>query len=143
MPPAPLQMTAAEIEALLATAYPQAVRLCTIDLVEPGRVMCRSATSADDLRPGGTISGPTMMALVDLAAYVLTLATIGPATDAVTSHLSIHFLRRPPPGELLVTARTLRRTRHQLVSAAEVCATAQPDNLVAHATTTYALPPPG
>ena len=56
------------------------------------------------LRPGGTVSGPSMMALADLAAYVVILAHIGPEALAVTTNLNINFLRKPEPGDLIAPA---------------------------------------
>jgi acyl-coenzyme A thioesterase PaaI-like protein len=139
MPTAALKMTIADLEAFLASEFPQAIEMATIAALEPGRVQCRSRTNAADLRPGGTLSGPTMMALVDLTAYLLVLASIGPVALAVTSHLSIHFLRKPQPGDLLATAALLRLSRRQLVCAVEVHSDGEPDP-VAHATVTYAIP---
>jgi acyl-coenzyme A thioesterase PaaI-like protein len=139
MPTAALKMTIADLEAFLSTEFPQAIDMAAITALEPGRVQCRSRTNTADLRPGGTLSGPTMMALVDLTAYLLVLASIGPVALAVTSHLSIHFLRKPQPGDLLATAALLRLSRRQLVCAVEVHSDGEPDP-VAHATVTYAIP---
>ena len=64
--------------------------------------------SADNLRPGGTLSGPTLMTMADTAMYFLLLSRLGPVALAVTTSLSINFLRRPPPADLLATARLLK-----------------------------------
>jgi uncharacterized protein (TIGR00369 family) len=93
---------------------------------------------ADLVRAGGTLSGPAMMALADRSAYYLTLAHVGPAPSAVTANLAIHFLLRPQPGDITATATMLRLGRRLAVSSVELCAAEQ---LVAHATVTYALPP--
>ena len=92
------------------------------------------------LRPGGTESDPTMMALVDLGAYVAILASLGPVILAVTTSLNINFLRRPRPGPLVADCRLIKLGRRLAVAEAEITAEGHPD-LVAHATATYALPP--
>jgi len=86
---------------------------------------------------GGTMSGPALMALADRAAYYLTLALVGPVADAVTSNLAIHFLVRPQPGDITATATMLRIGTRLVVSSVDMHAAEQ---LVAHATVTYALP---
>jgi uncharacterized protein (TIGR00369 family) len=90
------------------------------------------------LRAGGTISGPAMMALADTAAYFLTLAQAGPVASAATANLDIHFLSRPEPVDVLATATLLRLGRRLSVAAVDL---RSGDDLVAHATVTYALPP--
>jgi uncharacterized protein (TIGR00369 family) len=89
------------------------------------------------LRAGGTISGPSMMALADRAAYYLTLALVGPVPSAVTANLSIQFLIRPAPADIIATATMLRLGRRLAVSAVDLEVQGE---LVAHATVSYALP---
>ncbi len=139
MPTAPLHMTAAEIVAFLAAEFPQAKGLVAIEHLEPGRVVCRRAIGEANLRPGGTVSGPTMMALADTAAYFLVLASVGPVALAVTSHLSIEFLRKPRPADLLATADLLRLSKRQMVCTVAVHSDGDADP-VAHVTCTYAIP---
>jgi uncharacterized protein (TIGR00369 family) len=69
-------------------------------LVKPG--------DAGDLRPGGTISGPTVMTLADSAAYMVLVSRIGPQALAVTTNLNCDFIRRPQPGELVADASVLK-----------------------------------
>lgn len=140
MPTAPLHMTAAEIAAFLAGEFPQAEGVAKIEHLEPGRVVCRRAIGHANLRPGGTVSGPTMMALADTAAYFLVLACVGPVALAVTSHLSIEFLRKPRPTDLLATADLLRLSKRQMVCTVAIHSDGEPDP-VAHVTCTYAIPP--
>jgi acyl-coenzyme A thioesterase PaaI-like protein len=82
-----------------------------------------------------------MMALADVAAYYLVLASVGPVALAVTQHLSIHFLRKPPLADLLATADLLRLSKRQAVCTVEIHTEGDPDP-VAHATVTYAIPAP-
>jgi uncharacterized protein (TIGR00369 family) len=141
-PAVPLKMTAAEIVAFLASEFPLAVVSTSIEALEPGRLVCRRVTSVSNMRPGGTLSGPTMMALVDTAAYCLVLACSGPLALAVTSQLSIHFLRKPQLRDLIATATVLRLGRRQMVCTVELHSDGDADP-VAHATVTYAIPAAG
>ena len=94
------------------------------------------------LRPGGTLSGPTLMTLADTAMYYLVLAHVGPVSLAVTSNLTIHFLRRPAPRDLLAEARMLRLGGRSAVGDVVIRSDGDPAP-VAHATVAYALPPAG
>lgn len=100
-------------------------------------------TAAEHLRPGGTVSGPTLMALADTAMYASLLARLGlPAATSVTSNLEMHFLRRPLPGRLTVRCRLLkvgRRLAVGTIAFSNVEGESTGDDLCAHATVTYAL----
>lgn len=98
-------------------------------------------TNASHLRPGGTVSGPALMALVDLAMYVVVLAHIGPVELAVTTNLNINFLRKPSPGRLLGKARLLKLGRSLAVGDVIISTEAAPDVAIAHASLTYSIPP--
>ena len=76
--------------------------------VEHGRARVRLAYSDKFIRPGGTISGPTMMMLADFALYLAVLSAIGPVALAVTINFNINFLRRPAPRDLIADARMLK-----------------------------------
>ena len=91
----------------------------------------------DLMRAGGTISGPALMALADTAAYFVTLVHAGPVPSAATANLDIHFLVRPKPAEIIAIATMLRLGRRLAVSKVDLLSG---DDLVAHATVTYALP---
>ena len=91
-------MTVEEVERFLAAEFPQAFHPqsgLTIEKVWLGGCRIRLAYSDKFIRPGGTISGPTMMTLSDFALYVAVLAAIGPVALAVTINLNINFLRKP------------------------------------------------
>ncbi len=92
------------------------------------------------LRPGGTISGPAMMALADYALYAAILANIGPVALAVTTSLSFNFLRKPGAHGLVAECRLLKLGRRLAVGEVRITATGA-DDLVCHATGTYAIPP--
>ena len=92
-------------------------------------------------RPGGTVSGPTIMMLADVGMYVAILASIGWVPLAVTTNLNINFLRKPAPGALIAECRLLKLGKRLAVG--EVVIRSEGDeDLVAHATSTYSIPPP-
>lgn len=92
------------------------------------------------VRPGGTISGPTMFQLADVTSYVAILADLGePAIDAVTTTLTINFLARPSPEALTCEATVLRRGRRQVVCDTRIHS-GEDRVLVAQASCIYALP---
>lgn len=140
MPAAPLLMTAEEVSAFVAAQFPQSEGMAKLVHLEPGRLVCRRFVTQANLRPGGTVSGPTMMALADTAAYFLVLVSVGPVELAVTSQLSIQFLRKPRLADLLATAELLRLSKRQMVCTVAIHSDGE-DDPVAHVTATYAIPP--
>jgi len=135
------RMDAAALNAFLLRAFPEAdpERMARVTDVAPGRVMLRAPTSSANLRPGGVISGPTLMSLADTAAYALVLAHIGEVAMAVTSSLSIHFLRGAKPGELVAEASLLKLGR-RLATCEVLMWTEGRDRAAAKATVVYAIP---
>ncbi|MBO1039106.1 PaaI family thioesterase [Brucella pituitosa] len=92
------------------------------------------------LRPGGTVSGPSLFALADVAAYAAILGHIGPVALAVTTNLNINFLRKATPGTVKALARILKLGKRLAVL--EISLTSDETNeLIAHATATYSIPP--
>jgi uncharacterized protein (TIGR00369 family) len=92
------------------------------------------------IRPGGSVSGPTMFKIADLTAWVAIISERGPrAIDAVTANMTINFLARPAPHDLICHARLLRLGRRLAISECQLF-TEGDDNMVAHATCTYAMP---
>src|SRR5258708_38496665 len=109
--PIPL-LDAAGVNALLRKAFPGATpeAFPTVVEVAPGRVKVMAAYREDQLRPGGVISGPTLMSLSDTAAYALVLAHIGDQLMAVNSSLTSNFLRGARPGHIHAQAEMLRHS---------------------------------
>lgn len=93
------------------------------------------------LRPGGTVSGPAMFALMDVAAYFCILSVIGPVALAVTTNCSIDFMRRPPPGRLLCRMELIKLGRSLAVCDGRIFGEGAEDKPVARATLTYSIPP--
>lgn len=108
--------------------------------VAPGAVVLRLVPNERHLRPGGTVSGPTLFALADVGAYCAVLAHIGPVALAVTTNLNINFLRKPEPGPLACTCRLLKLGKRLAVVEASIF-DEDGEDLVAHATATYSIPP--
>lgn len=135
------RMTAAELEAFIDREFPQARQFGTVlEHLEPGRVRLRLPVGDGHLRPGGTVSGPSLMTLADTAFYYLVLSMVGPVGLAVTTHLSIDFLRRPEPADVLADAEMLKLGRRLAVG--RVTMTSAGDaRPIAHATLTYSIPP--
>jgi len=115
----------------------------TVDEAGPGFARARLVFSERLIRPGGTLSGPVQMALADAAMYAAVMSSIGHVEMAVTSNLSINFLEKPAPADLIAEATVLRRGRRiafcevRLLSPGE---TEGKEILVAHVTGSYALP---
>ncbi len=139
--PAPaLLMNAETIGDFLAEQFPQALTT-GIEIVEirVDGVTLRMPCEERHLRPGGTVSGPTLMMLADTATFFAILARIGPEAMAVTSNLEMSFLRRAPPGVLVANSRLLKLGRQLAVATVEISHSEDP-RPVAHATVTYSLP---
>ena len=136
-----LRMDAGGIMDFADEVFPQVRGDFAIEALEPGRLVLRLQIEERHLRPGGTVSGPSMFALADCAAYFLTLAHIGPVALAVTTSASLDFMRKPAAGvDLLCEARMLKLGR--LLSVCDMLITSEGDaRPVARASMTYAIPP--
>jgi len=136
------RMSASAIDAYLDEVFPQlhyGGRTYFIEEVGPMTARMRCDYHEKHLRPGGTISGPTMMALADLALYAAILAQIGPVGLAVTTSLNFNFLRKPDQAALLAEAKLLKLGKRLAVG--EVCLYSQGEaEMVCHATGTYSIP---
>ena len=136
-------LTAKEIEELLAKEFSQVFRQgsgLSIEQVGAESITVRHRYHERMIRPGGTISGPTMMALADFAMYVAVLAAIGPVPLAVTINLNINFLRKPAQTDLLAEARLMKLGKRLAVGEVTIFSDGQ-DEPVAHVTSTYSIPP--
>jgi uncharacterized protein (TIGR00369 family) len=136
-------MTIDEVHAFLETDFPQIHtdgRVFTLSAIRNGGVTMMLDPSDRHLRPGGTVSGPALFTLADVAAYAAVLAHVGPVALAVTTNLTINFLRLPQPKRLVCDARILKLGKRLAVIEASIFQD-DPDELVAHATATYSIPP--
>src|SRR5260370_33967091 len=127
-----------ELERFLRNEFPQVFKAgsgLSIEEIWHGGAQVRQAYREDFIRPGGTISGPTMMALADFAMYVAVLAAIGPVPLAVTTNLSINFLRRPRAADLLAEAKLMKLGK-PLAAGEEAIRALRAVELCAHAPST-------
>ena len=135
-------LNADEIAEILRKEFPQAFyEGCglTIERVDHGSIRVRRHFHEDYIRPGGTISGPTMMELADFAMYVAVFSAVGPMPLAVTTNLNINFLRKPAPSDLLADAKLLKVGKRLAVGEVSIYSDGM-DEPVAHVTSTYSLP---
>ena len=130
-----------ELSQFVRKSFPQAdAYQWSIEDLVAGSIRVRMKIDDDHLRPGGTISGPTMFALADIAAYLGILAHIGKVALAVTTSLNINFLAKPLPGDLVADCRLVKLGKRLAVCEIHIMSTAN-DTIVAQATATYSIPP--
>jgi uncharacterized protein (TIGR00369 family) len=135
-------MSVEQLERFLAAEFPQVFHAASglsIEEVWHGGGRVRQAYQAQFIRPGNTISGPTMMALADFAMYVGVLASIGPVPLAVTINLSINFLRKPTARDLIAECRLLKLGKRLAMGEVTIRSDGM-DEPVAHVTSTYSIP---
>lgn len=131
--------TKEEIAAFLAVEFPQTK--CTVDAVGHLGATVRHTVGVDELRPGGTVSGPVLMAVADVALYVAILGEIGIVPLVVTTNLTINFMRKPSAAAPIVgVCRLLKLGRVLAVGEVALYSEGQ-DAPVAHVVGTYSIPP--
>lgn len=136
------KMSVAELEQFLRVEFPQAFANGDIRVERADGETCllRERYSDRMLRPGGTVSGPTLMALADCAMYVVLLSAIGPVGLAVTTNLNINFLRKGEAGQdVLAAAKILKLGKRLAVGEVTLLSGNSPDP-IAHVTATYSIP---
>jgi uncharacterized protein (TIGR00369 family) len=139
----PLMMTVEELERFLTAEFPQVFHPesgLAIEALWDGGCRVRQRYREASIRPGGSISGPTMMALADFAMYVAVLGAIGPVALAVTINLNINFLRKPIGRDLTAKAHLLKLGKRLATGEVTIFADGE-DAPVAHVTSTYSIPP--
>jgi uncharacterized protein (TIGR00369 family) len=136
-----MKMTQAELTAFLASEFPQMrSQNFRIDHWDGATLRLTMPIGEQNLRPGGTVSGPAMMTLADCAAYLLLLGLIGPVALAVTTNLNINFLRKPGLGDLSAAATMLKLGKTLAIIELSLFSDGV-DGPVAHSVLTYAIPP--
>lgn len=136
-----LAMSAGEVSDYITEVFPQVAHHgFEIEHLAPGEIGISMKITDRDLRPGGTVSGPTMFTLADCASYLIILAHIGKVALAVTTNLNINFLNKPGEADLVANARLLKLGKRLAICDIEIRSRGQ-DALVAHATATYSIPP--
>ena len=135
------KITTQEFNALMAREMPWAVEVgMTADAIGRGTATVRLPFDDSMLRPGGTVSGPTMMALADATMYAVVLGALGIVKLAVTTSFTINFLHRPGRADLMAEGRLLKLGKRLAVIEVTLHSDSH-DAPVAHATGTYSIPP--
>ena len=132
------KMDAAELQGFLEEAFSQ----FPMRVLEVGPMfsVIEQETGNHHLRPGGTVSGPTLMTMADTGLYSAILAQLGPVAMAVTTNLNINFLSKPEPGLLRAETRLLKLGKRLAVGEVTITCNNNPEP-VAHVTGTYSIPP--
>lgn len=131
-------MTPADLNAFFKDAFPNGRAI--VERADGETAICRLPFDPGSIRPGDTVSGPTMMSLADTVVYALILSRIGLQPMAVTTNLSINFLRMPGRADLIAEARMLKLGKSLAVSEVAIRADGA-DAPCAHAVVTYSIPP--
>src|SRR5260370_1667288 len=136
------KMSVTELEKFLHLEFPQAFSAgdITIESADGASCLLRQRYSDRMLRPGGTVSGPTLMALADFAMYVVLLSAIGPVGLAVTTKLNLNFLRKRQPGQdVLAAAKALKLGQRRAVGWVTLLSWLSPAP-IGQLTSTYSIP---
>lgn len=136
-----LKLNAGEVAAYLKDVFPQTAEEFVIETLEPMRAVVRMNVQQHHLRPGGTVSGPSMFALADVGIYIAVLGMIGQVKLAVTTNANIDFMRKPAAGvDLLAECRLLKLGR--VLAVGDVLLRSEGlEAPVARAALTYSIPP--
>ena len=127
-----------ELAAFLAAEFPQTK--CTVESVGGGAATVRHAIGVQELRPGGTVSGPVLMTVADVALYVAIMGEIGIVPLIVTTNLSINFMRKPAADRAIVGVCTLMKLGQSLAVGEVSLFSEGSDEPVAHVVGTYSIP---
>ncbi|MEC7984533.1 MAG: PaaI family thioesterase [Myxococcota bacterium] len=133
-----IELPMPELERYLHRIYPQTQNRFTILRLTDHELDMQLHVNADDIRPGGTLSGPCMFTLVDCAFYALVLSQVGEEALAVTTNVNLNFMRKPLLADLTCTVRMLKKGRGLCMGDAMVYSE---KTLVAQASVTYSIPP--
>lgn len=133
-------MSFESMQTFLAEQFPQGEQYGQLEALGDGWAKMRLPVAQQHLRPGGTVAGPAMMALADVAMYAALLSRIGQVPLAVTINLNINFLQRPDARQdLLAHASVLKVGKRLGVGEVTLCSE-QSEQPVAHVTMTYSIP---
>lgn len=134
-------LTTVELTALLVREFPQSSHLgLVIEQAGDMTARLRMPVNESHLRPGGTVSGPTLFWVADVGLYIAVMAMVGPKTQSVTTSITMNFLRMPSTADLIAEVRLLKLGRRLAVGEVSLFSDGMTDP-VAHVTGTYALPP--
>ncbi len=135
-------MTIEALNGFLAEHFPQGEKYGVLTGLGDAWAEMRLPVDDDHLRPGGTVSGPVMMALADVTMYAALLGQIGPVALAVTTNLNINFMNRPRPDCALLARCSLMKVGKRLAVGEVWIRSEGSEAVVAHTTLTYSIPEP-
>lgn len=130
-----------EIIQFLQHEFPQSLIKCEIESVDEKGATVIYHVGDQDLRPGGTVSGPTMMTVADYALYIAILGEIGIVGLAVTTNLNINFLKKPVADQDIRGVCKLMKVGKALIVGEVYLYSLNSDDPIAHVTGTYSIPP--
>ena len=136
-----LQMSIDELHDFLQRDFPQVENDFTIMQLDADELHVRLNVQEKHLRPGGTVSGPTMFGLVDVSVYIAILARLGPVALAVTTNCSIDFMRKPARDQELISKTRILKMGRSLVVGDVLVFSGDDPRPVARANLTYSIPP--
>lgn len=137
-----LKMTIDELNTFMEEAFPQVKDDFVIEDLHDTEITVRLKVTDKHLRPGGTVSGPSMFGLADVCFYLIILGNIGPKALTVTTNCSIDFMRKPAPKDMIAKARLLKLGKALAVGDVLLYSEGT-EKPVAHANVTYSIPPNG
>ena len=136
------KLTQAQLDHILNTDAPFSAHYgFIVEEFDKGTATIRLPYDTRHIRPGGTISGPAMFALADFGMYVAVMGAIGPVALAVTTNMTIDFLRKPAERDLIADVRLIKLGKRLAIGRVEIRAEGE-DDMCAHVTGTYSIPPP-
>ncbi|MEO0829654.1 MAG: PaaI family thioesterase [Pseudomonadota bacterium] len=136
-----MRMDEAALMRFMAKVFPQVHEDFEVEAVTDDGVRVRLRIAEKHLRPGGTVSGPSMFALADVGMYLAVLSRIGPEALTVTTNCSIDFMRKPQSGRDLVCETRLLKLGRSLAVGDCLLRSEGSEDIVARASLTYAIPP--
>ncbi|MDF1872638.1 PaaI family thioesterase [Vannielia sp.] len=134
-------MDKAALESFIKEQFPQVDGDFAVEVVTAEGCIVRLLTAERHLRPGGTVSGPSMFALVDVGMYLAILSRIGPKGLSVTTNCSIDFMRKPESGRDLICETRLLKLGRVLAVGDCLIRSEGSEEVVARASLTYSIPP--
>lgn len=136
-----LQMNAEELAGFLAREFPQVADDYIIEELDENKIRMRLIVDTRHLRPGGTVSGPSIFTLADVAVYLAVLAMIGPEALAVTTSCAMDFMRKPAANTDLIAECRLLKLGKVLAVGEVLIFSDGVEAPVARASLTYSIPP--
>ena len=136
-----IKMNVTELNDFVDEVFPQVCHQLVVEEITEFGCKVRWKVDDSNLRPGGTVSGPTMFSAADVAAYLATLSRIGPEALAVTTNCSIDFMRKPGPERLFCRMQLLKLGKSLAVCEGRLFSEGHEAKPVARASLTYSIPP--